>query len=76
MADEQEERAARAEHSRMLAELRDLRGDLDARILAIIRDQDPREMDDYGELERQQAWVRGELASLQRRVDQSINILR
>ncbi len=76
MADEREQREARERHADMLAELRDLRGDLDFRVVEIIRDQDAREMDDRGELERQRAWVRGELVSLQRRVDQSINNFR
>lgn len=76
MADEREERQARELQTRMLAELRDLRGDCDYRIGAIIGNQDNRTPDDLSEQRREQEWVRGELAALQRRIDQTISSLR
>jgi hypothetical protein len=76
MADEREEARARERHARALAELRDLRGDLEARMVSIIRDQDNRQMDDLREESAQRSWMRGELASLQRRVDAAIDVLR
>lgn len=72
----QEEQAARAEHARTLSLLRDLRGDSDYRLVAILRDQDNRSPDDLSEVRRQREWVRGELDALQRRIEQTINYLR
>lgn len=75
MADEREEARARDRHARMMAELRDLRGDLDARMVSIIRAQNERRIDDLREEASERAWVRGELTSLQRRVDSAIDVL-
>lgn len=72
----EEEREARAEHSRTISLLRDLRGDADYRLVAILQDQDNRTPDDLSEVRRQREWIRGELDALQRRIEQTINYLR
>jgi hypothetical protein len=75
MADEEEQRKAQDHHERSLALLRDLRGDAVYRIDAIITNQASRRMDDASEEQRERSWIRGELVSLQRRIDQTISSL-
>jgi hypothetical protein len=76
MADEREEQEARDRQDRTLAELRDLRNDADQRIVKIIDDQNNRSMNDLDEERKQREWVRGELSSLQRRIDDALARLR
>ncbi len=75
MADEEEQREAQERHGESMRRLQSLRDDVRGGLTDIINRYYDRRMDDAAEERAIRGYVRDELRSVQRRIDETINSL-